>query len=265
MPIQILNAEHTTLLSTQFAMKNEPNYAWGNALSGYLLSPRLRGQWGVSTDDVFSVYDHSGQGRTMTGLGAASTPLAYQYGMSPYHNFIRASSQYYQRPDEAGIDILEDLTMWTWIRFHAASTGALVYFYSKWLTAGGQQAYLLSKTAANALTFSISNSGADAFSVTDAAANYLVDTWFFIAGRFTPSTEVKLWVGNALTGALTPYTNIVAIPATIFNSDEPLEVGRGNQTNYLDGYMSLWGLAAWAMSDTDIFTKFHQARPLFMW
>jgi hypothetical protein len=201
----------------------------------------------------------------MTALGGAGTPLAYEYGISPYHDFIRAGTQYYQRADEAGIDIMTDLTMWTWVRFHAPSTGAVVYFYSKWLVAGNQQAYMLHKTATNILAFSISNTGADTFAVADAAANYAVDTWLFVAGRFTPSTELKLWVGNGNTGVLNSYTNVAAIPAAIFNSDEPLEVGRGNRTNYLDGHAVLWGLAAYVMTDTDIFNKFHQTRPLYMW
>lgn len=263
MPNQILNAEMIALLATHFPLRNDNSYAWGNALAGLLLSPRLRGQWGVSTDDTLAVYDHSGQGRTMTALGGAGTPLAYEYGISPFHDFIRANTQYYQRADEAGLDIVDDLTMWTWVRFHAPSTGALVYYFSKWFT--NDQAYLLYKSIGNAIGFGITTDGSTNVLVADGAVNYAVDTWFFVAGRFTPSTELKLWVGNGTTGVLNTYTNLVGIPASIWNSDEPLEVGRGNRTNYLDGHAVLWGLAAYVMTDTDIFNKFHQTRPLYMW
>lgn len=263
--VQQHSAPQVILQATDFPRRNDPNYALGIALSSLVLTPRLRGQWGVSTDNTLAVYDHSGQGRAMTAWGGAGTPLAYESGISPYHDFIRANTQYYQYADVAAIDITEELTMWTWVRFHAPSAAAVVYFYSKWLVAGNQQAYMLHKTAGEILSFSISNTGADVFAVADAAANYAVDTWLFVAGRFTPSLELKLWVGNGETGVLNDYTNLVAIPATIFNSDEPLEVGRGNQTNYLDGYEVLWGLAAYALTDADIFNKFHQTRPLYMW
>jgi hypothetical protein len=202
----------------------------------------------------------------MTALGGAGTPTVLQYGITPYHDFIRANTQYYQRADEAGLDITDVLAFWTWVRFHAESTGVIVQYYSKWYsTIVNQRAYWLWKDAGNILYFQISRDGIAVTSVNDGGANYVQDTWLFVAGRFTPNTELTLFIGNGKTGKLNPYTNVAAIPPNIFNSSEPLEVGRGNRTNHLDGAMALWGLGAYNCNDTDIFSKFHQTRPLYMW
>lgn len=263
--VQQHGAELVRLQATDFPRRNEPSYAWGNALSGLLLSPRLRGLWGVSCDQAGLLYDHSGQGRTMTSVGA---PGIQQQGISPYHQFgTTANAWYYGRADEAGLDITDYLTVWSWVRFSATSTGQWVLFFSKWLTAGNNLSYLLYKTNLNELAFGISSTGAPAGGVVvvSDAVNYVEGDWLFVVGRFISSAEMKVAIGNARTGILREYINVAGIPAAMFSGTANLEVGRGDGGNYLGGDMALWGLAAFPLSDTDIFNKFHQTRPLYMW
>lgn len=262
MPKQILNAEQVSLLATHFPLRNDSSYAWGNAISGMLLTPRLRGLWCACANNAFDNYDLSPHGRTLT---THNNPNPNMQGITPFVMFDRAATQYYSRATETDIEITDYMSMWTWIRFHTESTGNTVYYFSKFYTVGGNRAYLLYKDSLDKFRFGISGTGADWFTIDDGGVNYAIDTWFFVAGIYIPSTSITLYVGNAITGILTPYTLAVAIPAAIFNSTEALEIGRGNRTNYLDGYLSLWGLTAYPLPDVDIFTKFHQTRPLFMW
>ncbi len=253
-------------LSTIFPKRNEPNYAWGNLLSGYLLTPNLRGQWGVSLDGTV-LYDHSGQGRTMRGYGDFGHPIAAEYGISPYIDFDRSDIQYFTRADEPGLDITDYLSLWSWVRFHNPSTGNGVALISKWVTAGNQRSYMLSKSNLNVLNFDISSNGqaAGVKNISDGGVDYVEDEWLFIAGRFSTSSEINLFVGNAVSGALHKYSSIVGVPAAIFNSTSPLQIASFELSSFFDGYMCFWGLCNYGLSDTDIFNKFHQGRPLYMW
>lgn len=270
MPVQKENAEQVSLLATHFPLRNDSTYSWGQALSGLLLTPRLRGLWGVSIDENNLLYDHSGQVRTLTGAGGAGTPLAYQNGIAPYHEFIRANTQYYTRADEAGLDITDDLTLWVWVNNHAPVIGAGIHYVGKYDIAGNQRAYLLYKDSTEIYRFYISSLGtaASTVNIPAIAADFVQSKWTFLAGRFVPSTTMDLWVGSGETGVLNQYTLAAGVPAAIFNSSAALQVGCGDAASAAtmhDGYLSLWGLAAYACSDADIFTKFHLTRPLFMW
>ena len=262
---QQYNAELITLLAGHFLRRDEPNVAWGSA-GGFLDTPGVRGYWrGSSVDNAMNQYDTSGQARTLTAAGLVGTPLPGLYGIAAYADFVRASAQYYGRATEAGLAITEALTMWTWIRFDAPSTGNNVYYFSKYYQVGApnQHGYLLYKTNANVLGFAISTDGINDVTAVAPAAAYAASVWYFIVGRFTPSTEVALAVGVANTGAFTWYRNVAAIPATIWNSTESLNVGRGSRTNYLDGQMSKWGLAAYALPDVYCWNMFQQTRAMY--
>jgi hypothetical protein len=260
--MQEYNAEMAELLSAHFPMRKDASYAWARLISGIQLTPYLRAFYPCSSvDERGGVIDLSGQGRI---LMPGTAPNISSSGLIPYLDFVRASSMYLQRHTEPGLEITGGLTVWTWIRFDAPSTGAETYFLSKWYTVGNLRSYLLYKTAANAFTFDISTNGTAVKTIGDAAANYLVSKWWFLAGRFTPSTELALFVGQATNGAYNWYRNAAAIPASIFVSTEALNIGRGNRTNYLDGQMSSFGLSAGALTDTQIWNMFSQTRPMLV-
>lgn len=261
---QEYNAELIKSLSTDFPKRIEPNYAWGNALGGLLLTPRLRGQWCASCDENVNLFDHSGQGRTLTPNGAPG-PQVQGWSISPYVQFGNvANAWWYSRVDEPGLDLVFYVAVWTWIRFNGTSIGASTGLIGKW-TAPAQQSWMLYKDVANQIQFVISSTGADAFIVNAVPADFVVNEWLFVAGIFNSSSSLTLYIGNARSGILTAYQNIVGIPATMFNSNSPLEVGRISGGSYLGGDMIMWGLCEYPLWQVDIFNKFHQTRPLYMW
>jgi len=262
MPSQLYNAEAAGLLATHFPMRMEASYVWARAISGLQNTPGLRGLWSFSSiDEHNKVVDMSGQGRV---LMPGTAPTLGTNGLLSYLDFIRASSMYLKRPTEPGIAITGAMTVWAWIYFDVESTGNETGIISKWYTIGNLRSYLLYKTAGNAFTFDISTDGTAVKTVGDAVANYTISKWWFVLGRFIPSTELALLVGEASGGTYNWYRNVAAIPATIFVSTEALEIGRGSRTNYLDGRMSSAGLVANALTDVQAWNIFSQTRPLLM-
>lgn len=252
---QVYNPELIENLAATFPRRNEPNYAWGNAISGMLLGSQIRGVWPYSSvNENGNIYDLSGQGRIMTNGSTVGFGVA---GLVPYADFVAASTDYFWRADEAGLDITGGLTVGCWANFDAPSTGAATGLISKWVTVGNQRAYLLYKTAANTYNFGISSNGTATTNVAS-TVTYSAGVWHCIVGRFSPSSYIDVFVDGTFTA------NAVATPAAIFNSSASLEFGRyAGAANYFDGKKTLSFLAADTWSDTMIKNFWHQTRPLF--
>jgi hypothetical protein len=82
------------------------------------------------------------------------------------------------------------------------------------------------------------------------------NSWGWIVGRFTPGTELAIWVNETKT------VNTTTIPASIFSGTSPFHIGNGDG-NALDGAVSLQFLCASALSDAVINSLFHQTRAMF--
>jgi hypothetical protein len=175
---------------------------------------------------------------------------------------------YLWRADEAGLDILgtesyvdsayRGLTFGGWFYHHGvAATQGLA---SKWTAAGNQRAYLLEfLLGVGAYRLEISNNGIAAVVVTDAVVGLpSVDTWYFVVGRFDPSTEIAIFVNNNKT------TNVAAIPAALFNSSAQFQIGAFEAgMNLLNGRVSMCFLCAAMLSDSIIGALWHQTRNMF--
>lgn len=259
MTVQIRNDQAMDLWAGDYQPRYEPNFALANAVSTFMMLQNLRGLWLYSSvDNANNVYDASGQGRT---VGPGTAPTFGTDGLMPYASFNGAvGSQYLTRVDEAGLDITGGLTIITWVKFAAGSTGANTGLVSKFVAAANQRSYLLYKSNANSLAFVTSVDGIATVTISDAAANYTTSYWLYVAGRFTPSTNNDLFVGN--NGTLNPYTQPNA-NATTFNSNSALDIGRYNAANYLAGNIALTALCATNLSDAVIRNAWEQTRAGF--
>lgn len=268
---QPYNAQLIEELATTFPRRIEPNYAWGNAMGGYLLIPRLRALWSTVQNETFYVYDHSGQGRTLTPSVMAAG--AHALGVTSFMEFTRANSECLYRASEAGLNFTPFLTAFCWVRFHQPSTGNQCRMINKWDNEG-QLSYILYKDAGfgDNLTFLISSGGTSATAHgagTSSSAkgySYVEDKWYFVAGRFYTSAETSIAVGRADTGWWEIIKNRAGVPASIFSGTDRLTIA-GNLfgSANVDGYMSLYGLTAYYLDDTYLWNMFQQTRPLFMW
>ena len=178
-------------------------------------------------------------------------------GLAVYHHFYKNHSSYFGLPDAAGIDITGELTFGCWVYFSPGSSLVDMGIMSKWYTTGNQRAYVINKDTNNKFQLRICPDGSSIAQVNDAAENFAIETWFYVVGRFTPSTELALFVNG------TWYLNTAAIPASIYNSSEPLEIGRYNRTNYLDGRACHAFICAYAVPDRFIEAMYAHTRGMF--
>lgn len=130
---------------------------------------------------------------------------------------------------------------WWW--FDAPSMGAEVGLINKWLTAGNLRSYRLIKTAGDVLQAEISSNGTGAQTVASSVTP-VVDGWYLVAARYDPSNALTIFVNGTFD------TNDTAIPAAIYDTTAPFEMGRSNLAAYFDGRLGAYAFACeQALSD----------------
>lgn len=237
--------------------------AWKSACSAFLALPGLRGFWPLSSfNEAGNAYDLSGQGRTMTYNG---DPLYNQVGLASYLAFD-GTGDYLSRADEAGLDVIgtesyvasasQGLTMGGWFYFDNAP-GSVEGMMAKWdPSLGNHRSYMLRRqAAAGNVILAISGNGATSTSVQSIAIP-ATGRWFWAAGRFDPGAEEAIFIDAEKT------VNTTAIPASIFNGDSPLWIGRAD-TDLMTGRIAMCFLCATALDDAIVYALYHQTRGLF--
>lgn len=217
-------------------------------ISPFLALPELRGFWPMSSvNESGNPQDISGQGRTLTN-NAAAVRAVYN-SLVPYVA-LNGTTQYLNRANEAGLAITGAVTLGGWFWF-SDSSASIIYSKS---SGGGTYEYSLERNSAS--NFIVSANGTATFVVT--GSNPAVGAWSFITGRYTPSTEIALFVNNVKT------TNTTSIPASLFNSTSALGIGAHGGGGFpLNGRVSACFLCAAAVSDTLIGAMFQSTRALF--
>ncbi len=112
---------------------------------------------------------------------------------------------------------IRGLTIGGWFMMDTQPVGNADVFISK-DDVPPQRGYRLDWTAANVPRFGASGTGAAVIFANAPAST--IGVWHFIVGRYTPSTEIAVFVDGDKT------SNTTAIPATIFVSSSPFQVGR---------------------------------------
>lgn len=251
---------------TDFQRRYEPNFAWGNAVAGMMLLQGLRGLWPMSVHaSGGNAIDHSGLGKTMSYNG---NPVYRRYGLVPYID-LDGTGDFLSRADEADLDIIGNeayignpgLTLGGWWWFDVVNTdGTNAYTMMSKTGVPGDRGFGLSQYGAGGIAAVHAQVSSDGTALTTVASTNAVaiSTWYFSAMRYVPSTSVDLYVD------LNKYTEAVAVPATIVNNTLDLRIGVRSDASYpLNGRATLCFLCAAALSDTMIWTIYHQTRALF--
>ena len=269
MTTQLLNQEMIDLLASHFQVRREPQFALNAAISQFLAIPGLVGFWPMSSvqRSTGNVYDVSGQNRILTYRG--NPTYNYYNNLVPYVD-LDGVGDYVDRADETDLDILGTETIfpaairgltyvgWYWLNNPAALATQVPMF--KGTNAAGTFAYWLTKLNTGPdMAFRVSVDGTAVTSVTS-TVSLVANTWYFIAGRFIPSTSLDIYINTTLT------SNAVAIPASIFNSAQPFAIGGIGGASpgvYLPGRASFCALSANALSDTCILNLYNSTRTMF--
>lgn len=235
----------------------------GNVLASYMALPGLVGFWPMSSvqRSTGNAYDLSGQGRTLTYNG--NPAYTYFNGLVPYID-LDGTGDYLSRADETDLDITGAETIYTtgaagltigaWVWFDAA--GGTEVAMSKWNPTGNQASYLLWKSNGELGSFDVSSNGSAATEIQGSSITSA--TFTFLVGRFTPSTELAVFVNSA------KATNTVSIPASIFVSTAIFTIGgRSDAASLVNGRVALAFLCANALGDDLISSLYQTSRVIF--
>lgn len=212
--------------------------------------PGLRGLWTPgSVDNGGSMFDRSGQGRTLTYNG--NPQLDIHNDLVPFwdHDGV---GDYFSRIDEAGLDVTgaegavaaarRGLTVGGWFKVDALATryGLL----NKYLSAGNQRAWALWVfETGTAATFYTSGDGLNVTGIISATTPLVAGEWTFIAGRYMTNLSSAVFVNEQ------SWTD-AAVSATLFNSTAAFEIGRFDGGSALAGGCAVAFMCGCALSDT---------------
>ena len=220
--------------------------------------PALRAYWPMSiVRSTGAAEDHAG---TSVGLLRQGGPL-YGYDGNAYIELgisngymATASSALNITGTEAWIaSSLRGLTIggWFWVDDATVDPGGLISKFGP----SPQYGFSLTWTEVNQPRFMISGNGTTVVLVEYSVR--LVSTWYFIVGRFTPSTEVAIFVNDD------KVINTTTTPASINVSTQNFEVGRyfNNNANIVEGRARDVFVCTAALSDETLSSLYQATRP----
>lgn len=246
--------------------------AYSGMISRILALPMLVGFWpgtvrgsGVGVAD--GVTDISGN---LIHLSRTNSPFAYSSNVTPWlpYNHFNGTSSVLARADNAnlsvtgadtGVDIgsLGGLTVGCWARTTVSGVSNQAIM-SKWQPGGNQRSWLLYANLSGKITFNITTDGSTQIAWSS-TASHPVSEWMFVVGRFKPSTSLDVWLND------TYDRRVSGIPATIFDSTAPFNIGATNSAAdwFGGGQMNMWWMCASFVPDIIIRSLFEWSRPLY--
>lgn len=225
----------------------------GDAYGSFMFLRNLRGFWPMSSvNESGNPIDISGQGRTLTNNNAAvTTELEI-----PYFSF-NGTSQYLSRADEAGFDLTAHTTFGGWFNSNNLTNNSALICKDNF--GANQRSYLLSLQTTGAVVCDVFPLGTSASAVVVTSSNVVTaSSWFFAVGRYTPSTELAIFLNGVKT------INTTTIPAANFSGTAAFTIAAlADPTSYFPGKATMCFLCASALSDTTIAKLFNSTRMYF--
>jgi hypothetical protein len=231
--------------------------------AAYLQLPVLRAFWPMSSYAYTNpeALDISANGNH---LGNTNTVTFGYDSLAPIARFVAASTQYLSRADGGAgnwadiignetdvISTQRGLTMMGWFSPTLATSGLM----TKGTAAAAASSYELFIQAPTSAIFRVSTGAAY---IAATLTGLTATTWNFIAGRYIPSTEVRVWIGGATA------VTVAAVPATLPDTATQFSIGAfAAGTLPYDGDASMCALCACALSDATIRSVYNQTRQLF--
>lgn len=234
----------------------KPSYPWlSTTLGSFMSIPGLRGFWPMSS------FDSNGAAVDLTGLHNLANPGPAQYAynnLAPLCSFD-GSSDYLWVADNADHDIIGNegyvttnsngLSIGGWFQFNALAPANAKGIIGKWDATAGDRSYMLYiDTGASVARFVVSSGGAAVTASVSSTLTLSVETWYFIVGRYDPSTEVSITVNGTQNEDISTTT----VPATLYNGAADFNImslNNGAASNRNGGWASFCFLSAIYCSD----------------
>lgn len=238
---------------------NQYSPSLGEFYATFLGLPGLRGFWPLSSvDNTGAIIDLSGQNRTLSNSGAP--PPVYTIAASGLYGYysLNGTSAYLSRASEAGLTVTGALTVGGWYQTNSLTAAGGLHTKSDGVTPNNNNWELLFRgdLAGDPVQFNVANV-ASTYTV-NSTNTVAQSAWFFAVGRYTPSTEVAVFLDNIKT------VNTTGIPASINSSTAQFSLGSRNAGVLLAGVVGPGQfLCAGAMSDELINYLWMRTAPIF--
>lgn len=228
--------------SLDFLDYSDQHGAYINAMLTYRSTPGLRGFW-----PFFNTSESGAPASYVLSLsGVSGVPQWTVDGVLSYGSFAAANDRALTSTDTvfnvgsaASWSSIPGLFLCSWVRFD--SNSAEMGIISNWDAFNSRRSYVLWRNSSNQIGFAVSSDGTSANSVTTTGTT-TNDVWYFVAGRWTPSTEIKVWLYDTSSETTEVATNTSSIAASVY-SPSPVAYAHGRYTNTASGtdYKSLDG------------------------
>lgn len=251
-------------LAAYFQRKNDPAFAFGQAVAMLQMFPGLVGLWpGSIPDSSGNVRDISGNAQTLTNTGGALFS-ADTTSLAPYIEF-NGSSQYLTRADEALLSVtgteahiataIQGLTLGGYFWVDNISTTQTFIGKGDAASAAGSSFNLLMRVPGTVAEIEIFNSTNRVFVQSQ---NFITGgRWCSVISRYVPGVQLGVWLDGGKT------TNSNSIFSSINDTAAAFQIGAVNGSVLLDGRASLCFLCAAAVPDVAIDTFIGYTRPLY--
>jgi len=260
--IQEQNQEMVSLLSAYFRLLYNPIHAMSDAISMLQMFPDIVGIWpgsvaGGGSANNNMLVDISGNALHLTKNGGTTFNIS---NLIPYVNY-NGTTAYYSHADATIFDIVgnesyiggtvQGLTIGGWFYIENISPGSSEHMIGK-----GASAYLLQHDTSNQFRFRVYD-GATAYAVGTTTAT--VNNWYFVCGRYDPSTAVSIKVNSAAF-----EDNTTSIPSSLNNSADGFAIGASAAgASFFDGRSCFNFLTASFVPNQFIDAYYQMTAPLF--
>lgn len=269
---QIDPVELRTVLTPYFVSKREfysPFIMWPLAISAFQSLPALRGFWlggqYEGSSGVHELADISGCGQNLTETG--NPPTGHTANGAVYSKFT--GSNWYSDADSVHWDITgtetgtltaqRGITIGAWVYF-GTTASAVEYILCKGY-GGSEISYVLRREATGEAQFYVSVDGTATTAATSVASMASAG-WYFVVGRFDPSTEVSVFLNGV------EAINTTSIPASIYAGAADLFMaGRDDGATpglwLMDGNISMAFICAAYINDYSLIRLYELSRIAF--
>lgn len=194
--------------------------------------PGLRGYWPMSVVNFTGeAVDHSNASSNLGRIGAPT--FSYdgngyvQCGVATDYLSGSVSAQRVTGLETWIATGKKGLTLGGWVKADTqpATVGGIATIYG----VAGTRSYAMFLNSSQQVVFGVSNDGTAVINVTSAAIS--LGGWVWLVGRFTPGSELAIFVNGV------KVVNTTTIPASAFISTVPFEIGRisANNAQILEG------------------------------
>ena len=246
-------------MSAKFRRLNNPAHAMADAVGMLQMFPGVVGIWPGNIGASGRLNDLSGNALNLSNTGNAAInndDLAsfFSYnGSSNYHSIASTALLNLTGTESFINGVIRGLTIGAWIYVRDDTPATHEYIIGK----GADTYQLRHATSSNVLLFRINNSTPTAFTVGSTVPT--VNNWYFVCGRYVPSTKISIKVNSA-----DFENNTTSIPASLNTDSTGFAIGAdASGAFYFDGRVCLSFLCAAAVPDIFIDTYFQMTAPLF--